>query len=45
MISIVIPTCKEKNLLPCLESIREYTDMDQVEVIAVCNGYDGLPPS
>ena len=42
MISIVIPTCKSKNLLPCLTSIREYTD--DVEIIVVANGYDGEIP-
>ena len=42
MTSIVIPTCKSKNLLPCLTSIREYTD--DVEIIVVANGYDGEIP-
>lgn len=42
MVSIIIPTCKSKNLIPCLESIHKYTD--NVEIIAVCNGYDGKRP-
>ena len=40
MISIVIPTYNhcEDLLKPCLESIRQYTDMDQVEILVVANG-------
>jgi GT2 family glycosyltransferase len=40
MISIVIPTYNhcEDLLKPCLESIRKYTDMGQVEVLVVANG-------
>jgi len=39
MISIIIPTCKEKNLVPCLASIRKYTNCNY-EIIVVANGYD-----
>lgn len=38
MISIIIPTCKAENLIPCLESIEKYTK--DAEVIVVANGYD-----
>lgn len=41
MISIIIPTCKKENLIPCLESIFKYTDMSDKECIVVANGYDG----
>lgn len=41
-ISIIIPTCKSENLIPCLESIWKYSD--KVEIIVVCNGYGGLAP-
>jgi len=41
MISIIIPTCKSANLIPCLESIRKYTELaGDVEIIVVMNGYD-----
>lgn len=42
--SIIIPTCKSANLIPCLQSIHKYTDFTDTEVIAVCNGYDGVLP-
>ncbi len=42
--SIIIPTCKENNLIPCLESIRKFTDLSETEIIVICNGYDGNPP-
>lgn len=40
MISIVIPTYNHCDdlLKPCLESIRQHTDLSQVEVIVVANG-------
>ncbi len=41
-ISIVIPTCKSENLIPCLKSITKYTDLTDTEVIIVANGYDGI---
>jgi beta-1,4-mannosyl-glycoprotein beta-1,4-N-acetylglucosaminyltransferase len=41
--SIIIPTCKEKNLIPCLESVRKFTDLTDTEIIVVANGYDGVP--
>jgi GT2 family glycosyltransferase/predicted O-methyltransferase YrrM len=40
-VSIIIPTCKEKNLIPCLESVRKFTDLTDTEIIVVANGYDG----
>ena len=40
-ISIVIPTCKRELLVPCLDSIRQYTDRTDIEIIVVANGYDG----
>lgn len=38
--SIVIPTYNhcEDLLKPCIESIRQYTDLDNVEIIVVANG-------
>lgn len=39
MISVVIPTCKHENLVPCLESVRKYTE--DTEIIVVANGYNG----
>jgi O-antigen biosynthesis protein len=40
MISIIIPTWNHCDdlLMPCLESIRQYTDLSKVEVIVVANG-------
>jgi GT2 family glycosyltransferase len=38
VVSIIIPSCKYDQLKTCLESIEKYTDLDKVEVIAVCNG-------
>ena len=40
MISIIIPTYNhlEDCLKPCLESIKRYTDLENVEVIVVANG-------
>ena len=39
LISIIIPTCNdyEKLLKPCIDSIYEYTDMHNVEIIVVNN--------
>jgi beta-1,4-mannosyl-glycoprotein beta-1,4-N-acetylglucosaminyltransferase len=40
LVSIVVPTynhCKDL-LAPCLESIRQYTDLENIEVIVVANG-------
>lgn len=45
MQSIVIPTCKSENLIPCLESIRKFTDLTDAEIIVVCNRYDSDLPS
>jgi len=42
--SIIIPTCKSENLIPCLESVRKFTDLEKTEIIVVCNGYDAEPP-
>lgn len=39
--SIIIPSCKKENLIPCLESIYKYTDLTDIEIICVANGYDG----
>lgn len=38
MISIVIPTCTKKLVETCVNSIIEYTDMGNVELIIVANG-------
>lgn len=40
-VSIIIPTCKSTNLIPCLESIKKYTDLSDKEIIICANGYDG----
>ena len=39
--SLIIPTCKSSNFNKCLESIKEYTDLSNIEIIPVPNGYDG----
>ena len=39
--SIIIPTCKQENLIPCLESIEKYTDLTDGDIIVVANGYNG----
>jgi hypothetical protein len=41
MISIIIPTCKSVNFLPCRDSVLKNTNRDDVEIIVVANGYDG----
>ncbi len=38
--SIIIPTCKSEHLIPCLEAIKKYTDLEEVEVVVIFNGYD-----
>jgi hypothetical protein len=38
MITIIIPTVKIENLKPCVESIKQYTDLDKVRLLVVANG-------
>jgi GT2 family glycosyltransferase len=39
MVSIIIPTyTNAKGLVECVESVKKYTDMSQVELIVVANG-------
>ena len=38
MISIVIPTCTQKLVKSCVDSIIKYTDMSNIELVVVANG-------
>lgn len=41
LISIIVPTCAQdpsENLISCLESIKDHTDIEKIEVVVVANG-------